>query len=301
MNKIENISLKLIKADPKQPRQEFAISAMNRLAVSIKELGILNPLALEKINGTYLIIDGERRFRAAVKLGLKEVPAYVSDKMSDSERLIRRFHLQEQHSGWSALDKAVAITNIQQILKINNEEVAKMLGLSETTVNSYIVAMSLSKRTLYIAESKKIPLDYLREIAWVSKNKAFRKIKTELEEALIKKVEDGVIERGRQIRFYGQAMSNAKNEKIAGKILNDILKKPKFSPYDALEAADLVDIQKIKSMTGSARWLISNLKRAIENNLASHLQSVDVSDFEKLVKTVERFVSLSGYVLPKEK
>ena len=301
MNKIENININLVKADPKQPRQEFDIPAMNRLVESIKELGILNPLSLEKTNGTYLIVDGERRYRAAKKLGLKEIPAFISDKMTDGERLIKRFHLQEQHSGWSSLDKALAIYGIQQILKISDAEVAKMLGLSLTTVQSYIAAMSLSKRTLTVAENKKIPLDYLREISWISKHSELRKVKTELEAALIDKVEKGVIDRGREMRNYGIALRQTENKKLKEKILHNILKNPKFSPQDALEMANLVDTQLIKSLTASARWFTSNLKRATEKNCGKYLQTVDVSDFEKLIARVKKFIDSAGYALPEEK
>ena len=301
MNKIEKISIKLIKPDPKQPRQEFDIPAMKRLIQSVKELGILNPLSLEKVNGTYLIVDGERRFRAAKKLGLTAVPAFVSDKMSEQERLIRRFHLQEQHAGWSALDKATAIYNIQQMLGISAQETAKMLGLSVTTVFGYIAAMTLSKRTLTIAENKKIPLDYLREVAWISKLSDLRKIKSELEDSLIKKIESGLVERARELRFYGQALRQTENKKLRNKILDNILKNPKFSPKDALDMAHLSSVQQIKSITGGARWLSSRIKRATEDNYGKYLSPSDCHDLEKLLARVRKFIDSAGYVLPKEK
>ena len=82
---ISEISLDLIYPNPDQPRTNFDEEALEELSASIKELGIIQPLSLRKLNdGTYQIIAGERRWRASRMAGLKSVPAYVRT-VSDME------------------------------------------------------------------------------------------------------------------------------------------------------------------------------------------------------------------------
>ena len=75
---INEINIDLISPNPDQPRTEFDEEALNELATSIKELGIIQPISLRKMsNNSYQIIAGERRYRAAKRAGLKSLPAYV--------------------------------------------------------------------------------------------------------------------------------------------------------------------------------------------------------------------------------
>ena len=75
---ISEVDLDLIFANPNQPRTHFDEDALTELASSIRELGVISPITLRKNDdGTYLIIAGERRFRASKTIGLKAIPAYV--------------------------------------------------------------------------------------------------------------------------------------------------------------------------------------------------------------------------------
>ena len=97
MQKIQYISVDKIKADPKQPRQEFIPAEMHKLEKSVKERGILQPIIVEKQGTLFVIVDGERRYKVSKSLGLKIMPCVVYEKMDSLDRLIMRFHLQEQH------------------------------------------------------------------------------------------------------------------------------------------------------------------------------------------------------------
>ena len=75
---ISEVEMDLIFANPNQPRSHFDEEAMAELATSIRELGVISPITLRKNDdGTYLIIAGERRFRASKSIGLMAIPAYV--------------------------------------------------------------------------------------------------------------------------------------------------------------------------------------------------------------------------------
>ena len=75
---ISEVDLDLIQANPNQPRTHFDEEALDELTASIRELGVISPVTLRKNDdGTYLIIAGERRYRASRRAGLKTIPAYV--------------------------------------------------------------------------------------------------------------------------------------------------------------------------------------------------------------------------------
>jgi len=82
------ISLNKIQVNPNQPRTNFDTSEIDNLVISIKELGIIQPITVREItNGKYEIISGERRFRASTKAGLKSIPCYVRGVESETDLL----------------------------------------------------------------------------------------------------------------------------------------------------------------------------------------------------------------------
>ena len=81
VNGISKISLNDIKLNPNQPRTNFDQKAIEELASSIKELGLIQPVTVQKNNNNYELISGERRFRAFKFLNLNEIPAYVRKQM----------------------------------------------------------------------------------------------------------------------------------------------------------------------------------------------------------------------------
>ena len=84
---ITNLNIDLLIPNPNQPRKRFDDKALKELALSIKEYGIINPILVREKNNLYEIIAGERRFKAAKMIGLKEVPVIIKDiddnKMSE--------------------------------------------------------------------------------------------------------------------------------------------------------------------------------------------------------------------------
>src|SRR5690606_8778339 len=87
-DKILFISIDNIKPNPGQPRKSFNESAIGELADSIKEYGILQPLVLRKQGNSYIIVAGERRFRAAKVAGLSQVPAIIKELTDQKTREI---------------------------------------------------------------------------------------------------------------------------------------------------------------------------------------------------------------------
>lgn len=87
------LSLKDIVPDEHQPRSYFDAKKLASLKDSVNRYGIKNPLIVDKVGNKYILIDGERRFKVAEDLGLKEVPVIVEEPKSETERLIEQFHM----------------------------------------------------------------------------------------------------------------------------------------------------------------------------------------------------------------
>lgn len=148
--KVEIVAISKIEADADQPRRNFTPERMADLIQSIKQHGIMNPMIVEKLpTGGYLLVDGERRYRAATELKLKDVPIIVVSNQSPTDRLIRQFHLQEQHEGWSAVEKANAVGTLAKAMKVSIEEMGKMLSLPKRTVGEYMAFHEILDKKTY--------------------------------------------------------------------------------------------------------------------------------------------------------
>lgn len=288
MEKVTLVSLKQIIPDPNQPRQEYEVSAMQRLEKSIKAQGIMVPLAVEKIAGTntYLLVDGERRYRASTAVGLKEVPVMVYESMDEKERIMTRFHLQEQHSNWSAFDKARAIATLQNNTEMSSQEIADLLGLNYKTVQDYLLLLSLSKRTMTTANTAKIPYSYLSEIAAAKRSCKEVTLRNQLEDSLVEKVKTGVIQRASEIRKYRLAIE-ATDE--AG--VKKIIASPNLTAEAVLTYAKLDTKLEKTRVIQLARTLANQLERGIEKNIASGMTAEDAASIERLKEVLERFTS----------
>lgn len=290
---IENVSVKLIVPDPNQPRQEFDPAAMSSLEKSIAKQGILTPLAIEKMDGgKYLLVDGERRYRASTKLGLKEVPAIVYETMDDKERIMTRFHLQEQHSNWTAFDKAKAIATMQNALNLDVKDTADLLGLSATQVKDYLLLLTLSRRSIAEANKLKLPYEYLANTAEVIK--VIDKVDTrrKVEAAIIEKIRDRVVVRASDIHKYRVAIREGGN-KVINKILND----SEFTPNEALDSAGVLEKLEHRKLMNQVSSLANTLERARMKKVNQETTSNDAKTVKRLVDALEHYVDTAGATL----
>lgn len=124
----------LLKPNPKQPRLEFNQKQLEELCDSIKEHGIIQPILVEDAgNGTFYIIAGERRTRAAKMAGLKKVPVKLS-KYDEQEKLEVALIENIQRADLNPIEEATAYYNMIQMSDLNQDEVAKRVGKNRSTV-----------------------------------------------------------------------------------------------------------------------------------------------------------------------
>ena len=125
-----------------QPREVFEEEALNKLADSIKRHGVIEPILVRPVSNKYEIIAGERRYKASVLAGLTKIPAIVK-QMDDKESSIVAYIENEHRSDVSAIEEA---RTIDRILKNNNmtqEELARELGINQSTLANKLRLLSL--------------------------------------------------------------------------------------------------------------------------------------------------------------
>lgn len=140
--KIEKIPLSKIVTNPDQPRQHFDEEALQELAESVKQHGIVQPLVVTKSENQYRIVAGERRFRAAIIAGLGEVPAIVRT-MKDLEELEIALIENVQRVDLSALEQAASIQKLHDQFSMSYEAIAGRLGKATTTVHNIVRLLRL--------------------------------------------------------------------------------------------------------------------------------------------------------------
>lgn len=136
-NKPSVISINLIKSNNAQPRKSFDDEKIAELSQSIKEHGIIQPIILNKQDNYYMIIAGERRWRAAKLLGLKEVPAVVMDL---TEKDVLEVSLIEniQRQDLNPIEEAMAYKKLLSDFNLTQEELSKRVGKSRVAISNVI-------------------------------------------------------------------------------------------------------------------------------------------------------------------
>jgi ParB family chromosome partitioning protein len=161
---ISEVELDLIFANPNQPRSHFDEEALTELAVSIRELGVISPITLRKNdNGTYLIIAGERRFRASKLIGLKTIPAYV--KTAADEQVMEMALIENiQREDLNAIEIALTFYRLMEEYKLTQEKLSDRVGKKRTTIANYLRLLRLPAEIQTGVKDKKIDMGHARAI-----------------------------------------------------------------------------------------------------------------------------------------
>lgn len=148
---ISQIPLGSLQPDPQQPRKHFDEDSLAELATSIQEHGIVQPLIVAKSGGNYIIIAGERRYRAAEIAGLTEVPAIVRS-FGEQEKLEIALIENIQREDLTVLDLAAAYLKLHDQFRLSYDQVAQKVGKSSSAVHNIVRLLKLpleAKRALH--------------------------------------------------------------------------------------------------------------------------------------------------------
>ncbi len=164
---VQEIGILEIDRNPEQPRRIFDEEALQSLADSIREAGILQPLLVVEENGRYRIVAGERRFRAARLAGLSSVPCIVRS-MSQQEQMEAALIENIQREDLNAIEEAKAIRQLMENCGYTQEQAASRLGKSRPAVANLLRLLNLPDEVQQMVTENKLSAGHARVLAGIS-------------------------------------------------------------------------------------------------------------------------------------
>lgn len=170
-DKVIQIKLIDIKENPHQPRKVFDQQALEELAESIREHGILQPVVVRKKGAKFELVVGERRFRAAKLCKLKELPAIV--KEFNEQQMMELAILENlQREDLTPIEEAEAYQKLMDTLNLTQEQLAFRLGKSRPHITNHIRLLTLPKDVRELISDKKLSMGHGRTLLGLRSKKA---------------------------------------------------------------------------------------------------------------------------------
>jgi ParB family chromosome partitioning protein len=167
LKSIYEIDLADIVTNPFQPRTNFDEEALNELAISIKQIGIIQPITVRNSDdGKYQLISGERRLRAATKAGLGKIPAYVREA-NDQEMLEMVLVENIQRQDLDAIEIALSYQRLMEECDLTQEKVSDRVGKKRATIANYLRLLKLSPEIQLGIRERKLTMGHARSIITV--------------------------------------------------------------------------------------------------------------------------------------
>ena len=191
---INDIPLDQISPNPDQPRSTFDEDALEELAVSIRELGIIQPLSLRKTgNDTYQIIAGERRYRAALMAGLTSVPAYIRTA-NDSELTEMALIENILREDLNAIEIALTFRKLIDQYNLTQERLSERIGKKRATIANFLRLLKLPAEVQLGLRDKRLDMGHARALLSLDNPSLQLKVYNEIikKGLSVRKVEDMV-------------------------------------------------------------------------------------------------------------
>ncbi|HHW01362.1 MAG TPA: ParB/RepB/Spo0J family partition protein [Thermoanaerobacterales bacterium] len=167
---IQEVQVKDIHANQNQPRKNFDEQKLNELADSIKEHGILQPVILRKKAGTYELVAGERRWRAAQKAGIEKIPAIIKD-LSDSDVMEIALIENLQREDLNPLEEAAAYKKLIEEFGMTQEELSKRVGKSRSQIANTVRLLNLDDEIKELISEEKLTAGHARALLAIEDKK----------------------------------------------------------------------------------------------------------------------------------
>ena len=198
--RIEKIKIIDIEPNKDQPRRVFDMEAIEELAESIKIYGVIQPIIVNKKDGYYEIVAGERRWRASKKAGLTEIPCIIRN---DDERKTKEIALIEniQREDLNPLEKAKGFKQLIDEYGLKQQELADIMGMNRSTVTNCLRILNLDPRVIDLALEGKLTESHCRSLLGYQDPEV--QYKTALK----------IIETGRSVGDIERDLKNKKNVK----------------------------------------------------------------------------------------
>lgn len=218
---INEISIEKIKANPNQPRREFDAEALSELADSIREIGIIQPITLRKMDdGTYQIIAGERRWRASQMAGLKTIPAYI--RTADDENVMQMALVENiQREDLNAIEIALAYQNLIEKYDLTQDQLSEKVGKKRATIANYLRLLKLPAQVQVALQNRQVDQGHARALLGLNQPSMQVKLFGEIQEngysvrqveEMVKAINSGEVVKSGRKQLGGKSASRLPEE-----------------------------------------------------------------------------------------
>ncbi|SBV96049.1 ParB/RepB/Spo0J family partition protein [uncultured Dysgonomonas sp.] len=230
---INEIELSKIQVNPDQPRHVFDEEALQELAASIRQIGVIQPITLRKIDDDlYQIIAGERRYRASSIAGLSSIPAYI--RTAEDETVMEMALIENiQREDLNSIEIALAYQNLIEAYNLTQERLSERIGKKRTTIANYLRLLKLPAEIQMGIRDKKIDMAHARTLVTLEDAAAQLEVyELILEEGLsVRKVEEYV----RAIAKGEKLEDLLKEEKVVETVKKSGVKKATPEEFEILK------------------------------------------------------------------
>ena len=244
---INEIAIDKIVTNPYQPRTHFDEEALNELSASIKEIGIIQPITVRKVDeNQYQIISGERRFRASKLAGLTTIPAYV--RTADDQGMLEMALVENiQREDLDAIEVAISYQRLVEECNLTQENLGERVGKKRSTVTNYLRLLKLPAEVQLAIRRRLVTMGHARALVNIADE--------DLQLDILKKIieEDLSV---RQVEQLVKKISEGKpNEDVAKEDENE-MPEPYFKLVEHLEKMFSSDINIKRSAKGNGKIII---------------------------------------------
>lgn len=254
------VKINMIEPNREQPRRNFEEDSLLELAESIKQFGVLQPLLVQKKDGYYEIIAGERRWRAAKLAGVKEVPVIIREY---SKQEVVEIALIEniQRENLNPVEEAQAYKRLMEEFSMKQDEIADRVGKSRTAVTNSIRLLKLDERVQQMLVEEMITTGHARALLGL---------------------EDGEQQYTAALRIFDEKLSVRETEKMVKQILEP--KAPKTKEYDAAQDAIYQHLEeRMKSIVGTK----VAINRKSKNKGKIEIEYYSEDELERIIELFE--------------
>ena len=161
---VTSIPISSISPNPHQPRKQFEKKPLDELTASIKEKGVLTPVTVYKAENEYVLVAGERRWRASQQAGLKEIPAYLVSVTGEKDVMEMALVENIQRENLNAIEEAEAYAYLNSKFNLSHTAIAKAVGKNRSTVSNSLRLLSLPNEIKESIQNGKISAGHGRSI-----------------------------------------------------------------------------------------------------------------------------------------
>ena len=229
---VNNINLSEIKPNPNQPRHIFNKESLDELSNSINEKGVITPITIREKNKGYEIVAGERRWRAAKKVGLKTIPAYVLNIDSNAEMMEVALIENVQREDLNAIEEAEGYAVLNSKYDLSHENIAKRIGKKRATISNALRLLKLPPEIRRSIRNGEISAGHGRAILQKKSHSSMKSLwkRIKKESLSVRKAEKLVKPKRKKKKLKNLILSNASTKALENQLLEILGTKVNLKP-----------------------------------------------------------------------